>query len=930
MKDAERQLRFTQSVGPAGLDLYFYDPEADTLDLRTASRKLPKLSPGCFFYVVRRDMQPAHEDGDSNADPELVKLMKRGKAQQPVQAATSSDSAQLSSLVEVLRLQVQTSVGAALASAARHWDCNTARDVVRLLWDEPIEGSGGEYTPETCPRAWLFLKKCGGGTRKTHDTLSRLRPLLTPFDKKDLSHLQSLTRCKKEIYFHNIENILCILRMRKAEQEVPDDHYKLEGISRPGILDVADFILGTHKLTAMEENVAGWMDGKDKVDSGEYKATGAKRKANCKKKQEIEHHDSCEEPARKVAEQKGKARVRAPPTDEESDEEDDVEDKLEDDNESGNEDEDEGEDEGEDEDEDAEAASSRKRNRKAETKGQEAKQEKQKAGKRKKQEKEMEKEAKKPKAAAMTEKEKGKAAAAKKAAAEKQAAKTAEQAAAQEKKEAEKKAKEKEKAAAAKKAAAEKEAAKTKAQAEAAAAAQERKAAEKKLKEKDKAVAAEKLAEAPAEKSRKKRKAAYELAAEPIIPNPRQLPPLPKLLNPGKQSSFRQLRSKAERAKAKSGGESPLAPKILPPARGRLAYVNQETGSNSTDGGSILELSSKPFLRTEKPLSLSRAQHFIREQEHISAYDAKSSYLCFTKPNDDLPPGSEQVVAVWDHQPGVTSHPWRLCNTHKYAQLEPRLAAETSSGGGPLVVVIEWPRDDPIIIGAAIKQGDEVVQYMTPYIFQPVKQDDGGRKRGKREVVPVAVDDTFLDAVRTCSTPTRLNVAEGAAEDARPQLSRPILRTDKKLYVQPSPEDGGGVVDVNHARSTEREHTILVPFDQSKTAYGQAPGRVLHFDTSTVYYVQYAQVELDWDAEYELFLALQHEETDAEGEMTFALRNGPAVTVGKVEDRRTFRRSISYRPHPRPLRGEISDFNEGTVEGKDNWWHKWDIFMLKK
>eukprot|EP00741_Cyanophora_paradoxa_P024022 tig00021720_g23197.t1 len=225
---------------------------------------------------------------------------------------------------------------------------------------------------------------------------------------------------------------------------------------------------------------------------------------------------------------------------------------------------------------------------------------------------------------------------------------------------------------------------------------------------------------------------------------------------------------------------------------------------------------------------------------------------------------------------------------------------------------------------------------MTPYIFQPVKQDDGGRKRGKREVVPVAVDDTFLDAVRTCSTPTRLNVAEGAAEDARPQLSRPILRTDKKLYVQPSPEDGGGVVDVNHAlrphpilwhlgggriskkaladevathiwngrkqivktvlklrwpphfdleprtrlvvrgrRSTEREHTILVPFDQSKTAYGQAPGRVLHFDTSTVYYVQYAQVELDWDAEYELFLALQHEETDAEGEMTFALRNGP-------------------------------------------------------
>eukprot|EP00741_Cyanophora_paradoxa_P024023 tig00021720_g23198.t1 len=634
MKDAERQLRFTQSVGPAGLDLYFYDPEADTLDLRTASRKLPKLSPGCFFYVVRRDMQPAHEDGDSNADPELVKLMKRGKAQQPVQAATSSDSAQLSSLVEVLRLQVQTSVGAALASAGEPrakkraatganylkedtdgkrgtGDCNTARDVVRLLWDEPIEGSGGEYTPETCPRAWLFLKvpslhfKVRGGTRKTHDTLSRLRPLLTPFDKKDLSHLQSLTRCKKEIYFHNIENILCILRMRKAEQEVPDDHYKLEGISRPGILDVADFILGTHKLTAMEENVAGWMDGKDKVDSGEYKATGAKRKANCKKKQEIEHHDSCEEPARKVAEQKGKARVRAPPTDEESDEEDDVEDKLEDDNESGNEDEDEGEDEGEDEDEDAEAASSRKRNRKAETKGQEAKQEKQKAGKRKKQEKEMEKEAKKPKAAAMTEKkeaeakskEKGKAAAAKKAAAEKQAAKTAEQAAAQEKKEAEKKAKEKEKAAAAKKAAAEKEAAKTKAQAEAAAAAQERKAAEKKLKEKDKAVAAEKLAEAPAEKSRKKRKAAYELAAEPIIPNPRQLPPLPKLLNPGKQSSFRQLRSKAERAKAKSGGESPLAPKILPPARGRLAYVNQETGSNSTDGGSILELSSKPFLR---------------------------------------------------------------------------------------------------------------------------------------------------------------------------------------------------------------------------------------------------------------------------------------------------------------------------------------------
>eukprot|EP00741_Cyanophora_paradoxa_P008813 tig00001376_g8530.t1 len=51
LKDAERQLRFTQSVGPAGLDLYFYDPEADTLDLRTASRKLPKLSPGCFFYV---------------------------------------------------------------------------------------------------------------------------------------------------------------------------------------------------------------------------------------------------------------------------------------------------------------------------------------------------------------------------------------------------------------------------------------------------------------------------------------------------------------------------------------------------------------------------------------------------------------------------------------------------------------------------------------------------------------------------------------------------------------------------------------------------------------------------------------------------------------------------------------------------------------
>eukprot|EP00741_Cyanophora_paradoxa_P019493 tig00021127_g18817.t1 len=580
MKDAERQLRFTQSVGPAGLDLYFYDPEADTLDLRTASRKLPKLSPGCFFYVVRRDMQPAHEDGDSNADPELVKLMKRGKAQQPVQAATSSDSAQLSSLVEVLRLQVQTSVGAALASAGEPrakkraatganylkedtdgkrgtGDCNTARDVVRLLWDEPIEGSGGKYTPETCPRAWLFLKTAAAAH---------------PFDKKDLSHLQSLTRCKKEIYFHNIENILCILRMRKAEQEVPDDHYKLEGISRPGILDVADFILGTHKLTAMEENVAGWMDGKDKVQGDR-----AKRKANCKKKQEIEHHDSCEEPARKVAEQKGKARVRAPPTDEESDEEDDVEDKLEDDNESGNEDEDEGEDEGEDEDEDAEAASSRKRNRKAETKGQEAKQEKQKAGKRKKQEKEMEKEAKKPKAAAMTEKkeaeakskEKGKAAAAKKAAAEKQAAKTAEQAAAQEKKEAEKKAKEKEKAAAAKKAAAEKEAAKTKAQAEAAAAAQERKAAEKKLKEKDKAVAAEKLAEAPAEKSRKKRKAAYELAAEPIIPNPRQLPPLPKLLNPGKQSSFRQLRSKAERAKAKSGGESPLAPRYsLPPGAG--------------------------------------------------------------------------------------------------------------------------------------------------------------------------------------------------------------------------------------------------------------------------------------------------------------------------------------------------------------------------
>eukprot|EP00741_Cyanophora_paradoxa_P024027 tig00021721_g23202.t1 len=841
------------------------------------------------MFLLRRaaDMQPAHEDGDSNADPELVKLMKRGKAQQPVQAATSSDSAQLSSLVEVLRLQVQTSVGAALASAGEPRAKKRAATGANYLKEDTDgkrgtgtatrhgtscgycgradRGIGGEYTPETCPRAWLFLKKCGGGTRKTHDTLSRLRPLLTPFDKKDLSHLQSLTRCKKEIYFHNIENILCILRMRKAEQEVPDDHYKLEGISRPGILDVADFILGTHKLTAMEENVAGWMDGKDKVQGDR-----AKRKANCKKKQEIEHHDSCEEPARKVAEQKGKARVRAPPTDEESDEEDDVEDKLEDDNESGNEDEDEGEDEGEDEDEDAEAASSRKRNRKAETKGQEAKQEKQKAGKRKKQEKEMEKEAKKPKAAAMTEKkeaeakskEKGKAAAAKKAAAEKQAAKTAEQAAAQEKKEAEKKAKEKEKAAAAKKAAAEKEAAKTKAQAEAAAAAQERKAAEKKLKEKDKA------------------------------------------------SSFRQLRSKAERAKAKSGGESPLAPKILPPARGRLAYVNQETGSNSTDGGSILELSSKPFLRTEKPLSLSRAQHFIREQEHISAYDAKSSYLCFTKPNDDLPPGSEQVVAVWDHQPGVTSHPWRLCNTHKYAQLEPRLAAETSSGGGPLVVVIEWPRDDPIIIGAAIKQGDEVVQYMTPYIFQPVKQDDGGRKRGKREVVPVAVDDTFLDAVRTCSTPTRLNVAEGAAEDARPQLSRPILRTDKKLYVQPSPEDGGGVVDVNHARSTEREHTILVPFDQSKTAYGQAPGRVLHFDTSTVYYVQYAQVELDWDAEYELFLALQHEETDAEGEMTFALRNGPAVTVGKVEDRRTFRRSISG--------------------GKDNWWHKWDIFMLKK
>eukprot|EP00741_Cyanophora_paradoxa_P019609 tig00021135_g18928.t1 len=813
MKDAERQLRFTQSVGPAGLDLYFYDPEADTLDLRTASRKLPKLSPGCFFYVVRRDMQPAHEDGDSNADPELVKLMKRGKAQQPVQAATSSDSAQLSSLVEVLRLQVQTSVGAALASAGEPrakkraatganylkedtdgkrgtGDCNTARDVVRLLWDEPIEGSGGEYTPETCPRAWLFLKTAAAAH---------------PFDKKDLSHLQSLTRCKKEIYFHNIENILCILRMRKAEQEVPDDHYKLEGISRPGILDVADFILGTHKLTAMEENVAGWMDGKDKVDSGEYKATGAKRKANCKKKQEIEHHDSCEEPARKVAEQKGKARVRAPPTDEESDEEDDVEDKLEDDNESGNEDEDEGEDEGEDEDEDAEAASSRKRNRKAETKGQEAKQEKQKAGKRKKQEKEMEKEAKKPKAAAMTEKkeaeakskEKGKAAAAKKAAAESRPQKRRSRQqhrksfnnAAQ--KEAEKKAKEKEKAAAAKKAAAEKEAAKTKAQAEAAAAAQERKAAEKKLKEKDKAVAAEKLAEAPAEKSRKKRKAAYELAAEPIIPNPRQLPPFP---------SFSILESRA--------------------AFGSFAARQS----------------------AQKPSQAERVE----------------------------------------------------------------------------------------------------------------------RRRRSRRGCP-------------------------------PQLSRPILRTDKKLYVQPSPEDGGGVVDVNHAlrphpilwhlgggriskkaladevathiwngrkqivktvlklrwpphfdleprtrlvvrgrRSTEREHTILVPFDQSKTAYGQAPGRVLHFDTSTVYYVQYAQVELDWDAEYELFLALQHEETDAEGEMTFALRNGPAVTVGKVEDRRTFRRSISYRPHPRPLRGEISDFNEGTVEGKDNWWHKWDIFMLKK
>eukprot|EP00741_Cyanophora_paradoxa_P020232 tig00000219_g19530.t1 len=209
LKDAERELRFTQSVGPAGLDLYFYDPEADTLDLRTASRKLPKLSPGCFFYVVRRDMQPAHEDGDSNTDPELVKLMKRGKAQhaaaapapQPVQAATSSDSAQLSSLVEVLRLQVQTSVGAVLASAGEPrakkraatganylkedtdgkrgtGDCNTARDVVRLLWDEPIEGSGGEYTPETCPRAWLFLKKCGGGARKTHDTLRAAIPAL--------------------------------------------------------------------------------------------------------------------------------------------------------------------------------------------------------------------------------------------------------------------------------------------------------------------------------------------------------------------------------------------------------------------------------------------------------------------------------------------------------------------------------------------------------------------------------------------------------------------------------------------------------------------------------------------------------------------------------------------------------------------------------
>eukprot|EP00741_Cyanophora_paradoxa_P020225 tig00000219_g19523.t1 len=53
-----------------------------------------------------------------------------------------------------------------------------ARDVVRLLWDEPIEGSGGEYTPETCPRAWLFLKKCGGGARKTHDTLRAAIPAL--------------------------------------------------------------------------------------------------------------------------------------------------------------------------------------------------------------------------------------------------------------------------------------------------------------------------------------------------------------------------------------------------------------------------------------------------------------------------------------------------------------------------------------------------------------------------------------------------------------------------------------------------------------------------------------------------------------------------------------------------------------------------------
>eukprot|EP00741_Cyanophora_paradoxa_P024646 tig00022080_g23796.t1 len=384
LKDAERQLRFTQSVGPAGLDLYFYDPEADTLDLRTASRKLPKLSPGCFFYVVRRDMQPAHEDGDSNADPELVKLMKRGKAQhaaaapapQTVQAATSSDSAQLKEAATGANYLKEDTDGKRGTG-----DCNTARDVVRLLWDEPIEGSGGSTLRRHAREPGCF---------------SRLRPLLTPFDKEDLSHLQSLTRCKTDVYFHNIENILCILRMRKAEQEVPDDHYKLKGISRPGILDVADFILGSHNLTVMEENVAGWMDGKDAVDRGERRG-------------EEEVQEEAGNRTSRLVRRAGKENARAEgqgtrqrrPTDEESDEEDDVEDKLEDDDESGNED----EDEGEDEDEDAEAASPRKRNRKAETKGQEAKHAKQEAGKRKKQEKEMGKEAKKPKAAAMTEKQ---------------------------------------------------------------------------------------------------------------------------------------------------------------------------------------------------------------------------------------------------------------------------------------------------------------------------------------------------------------------------------------------------------------------------------------------------------------------------------------------------------------------------------------------